>query len=509
MNNGWSGEPVCDVGVKTNGQFVMSSFGAPTFGNTVTITFDEDGNVNDPNLNGQNFNSVFQGDPQLDTLEVTCLPPPGYERMKRLIEDSNDHVTIHSSTRLNYDISSGKRDTLIMTDIEFFVEGDESGFDVRQWWFLAPPYFREDMIFPFPFFLLENNWNNNDGTTDDNECTKINGENDIRGCPNYVNYLEDFHSKTVDSSGNDAFMPGDFYGVVSGASGFHHYDFPDIYDNDSDWTSQFNNSQLLPEYISLGGKKRYLVNHPTAIYVKGGPVRVKGRYKGRNTIVTDQYTAYHRHAWLPSMGESPIDTLWNNIWITDDILNDDTNSQFSLEFAQPIYECEGGSDNALGLVSGANIIIANTTANGAKNGGLCSGFNDPQTDCNINIHAHMIAFNESFVSHYWQNTYNGSGGQYTNPPYGDGQGISIYGSSGSNDNRGKISIWGGVVQDHRGYVVRNNPGPYNLPAGDIGYIQKDYNFDCNLKCKFPPLYPENITCDENEDEIPWEVSGYY
>ena len=41
------------------------------------------------------------------------------------------------------------------------------------------------------------------------------------------------------------------------------------------------------------------------------------------------------------------------------------------------------------------------------------------------------------------------------------------------------------------------------------YNGKDYNFDCNLKCSFPPLYPENTTCDESADELPWSVTAYY
>ena len=38
----------------------------------------------------------------------------------------------------------------------------------------------------------------------------------------------------------------------------------------------------------------------------------------------------------------------------------------------------------------------------------------------------------------------------------------------TDDARGDIIVWGGIVQDHRGYVVRNSGGnsPYN--TGDIG-----------------------------------------
>ena len=122
----------------------------------------------------------------------------------------------------------------------------------------------------------------------------------------------------------------------------------------------------------------------------------------------------------------------------------------------------------------------------------------------------MIAFNESFVAQYSNNTYASFGGNpYSNPPFGDGQGIDRFGQSTNDDTRGRINLWGGVVQKFRGYIVRNNPGPYNLPGGNIGYDGKEYNFDCNLKCSFPPLYPENTSCDESADELPWSITAYY
>ena len=52
--------------------------------------------------------------------------------------------------------------------------------------------------------------------------------------------------------------------------------------------------------------------------------------------------------------------------------------------------CVGGSENVLGLVSGANVYVANTQANGARN-------NTWNQD--VHIHAHIIAFNESFGVH--------------------------------------------------------------------------------------------------------------
>ena len=82
----------------------------------------------------------------------------------------------------------------------------------------------------------------------------------------------------------------------------------------------------------------------------------------------------------------------------------------------------------------------------------------------------------------------------------------------NDDNRGTINIWGGIIQNHRGYVVRNSPGPYiNNLGGDIGY-GKNYNFDCNVTVKGnePPLFPEIEECIDDEIiEEKWRVSSYY
>ena len=155
----------------------------------------------------------------------------------------------------------------------------------------------------------------------------------------------------------------------------------------------------------------------------------------------------------------------------------------------------------MGLVYGANVYVANTPENGARNN---YWFQD------VHIHAHIIAFNESFSVQYWQNTMSTSGFTFSNPPYGDGQGVARYGNGGTIDYRGTIYLWGGIVQKYRGYTVRNNPGPY--PTNDIG-MDKNYNFDCNLKCNFPPLYPENIessSCGNiQETEKKYNVYKYF
>ena len=68
--------------------------------------------------------------------------------------------------------------------------------------------------------------------------------------------------------------------------------------------------------------------------------------------------------------------MWNNIWIIDDLVNADTDGSGNMALHQPNLEtCRGGSNNVLGLVSGANIVVANTPENGANNG--CPSGNCP------------------------------------------------------------------------------------------------------------------------------------
>ena len=569
-NDGWLGQELtCDVGFKTNGTFVMSQFGAPTFDITLSVVENDDGTYNSPIMNGNSPN-IFQGDPELDTVKTTCLPPPGYETMKRVIENSNDHVFLDATQKLKWVPGYFQRDTLIMTDIEFFVVAntETSGFHVKQWWYLLPPYLGEGSV-PGLEMPSPNCYNMGDGAVGPgaNTCFGVNADcsnfTRVYSCDRYKEQLRNFHSSLGSDDGTESGVFPDSDNCISGNTGFKHFDVPDMYKlyTENDWVSQFEvddvgpfgpgqEDHLLPEYVQYGGKKTYYYQNPTAIYVKGGPVRVKGTYKGRYTIVTDEYQTYKRHAWgagyFPPNKE---DTLWTDIWITGDLRNNDANGT-SLLNAQPDEYCspDTGSDNRLGLVSGSNIYIANTIENGAKSAQITSCDGNFYSDrVNVVIHAHMIAFNESFATQYSNNTYdnfNVAGGAdddyYSSPPFGDGQGLLKYGGNSAtscngnssdgndgsvdcdnypgncfpmpdgsvDDNRGNITVWGGIVQDHRGYVVRNAPGPYN--TGNIGY-GKSYNFDCNLKCPggFPPLYPENTTCDESTDETPYKVTSYF
>ena len=123
-----------------------------------------------------------------------------------------------------------------------------------------------------------------------------------------------------------------------------------------------------------------------------------------------------------TMSAQILSILWTNIWITDDLTNADaTGWNNTLINAQPDENCDGGSENILGLVSGANVYVANTRANGARNG----LYGD-----DIHIHAHIIAFNESFSVQYWQNTISNPA-YCSDPPYGDGQGENIENALGA------------------------------------------------------------------------------
>ena len=85
---------------------------------------------------------------------------------------------------------------------------------------------------------------------------------------------------------------------------------------------------------------------------------------------------------------------------------------------------------------------------------------------------------------------------------GDGRGLARNGNPffpgpGENvpqtiDYRGTIHLWGQVVQQARGYMMRNNPGPYT--SLDIGY-DKNYHYDKNLYNTPPPYWPRIETED--------------
>ena len=268
------------------------------------------------------------------------------------------------------------------------------------------------------------------------------------------------------------------------------------------------------------------------IHVKGGPARVHGTYKGAYTVVTsgfdavsgnedalyDGWSTYRRDAWnsifqtgtstnwttesiLP--GGAPVDTIFTNIWITGDLVNADAacNGGTCGGPPQPQEEINNepcafnepgacdSSENVMGLVSAANVIIANSPDNRDAINEFSVG---------VNVHASIVALNESFVMHYWQHNIDDFTNpfsfdhQWDSPPLSDGRGKNIYGTS-NEDHRGKLRFWGGITQSYRGYMMRSQTGPYD--GGSIG-MDKDYWFDNNLYFP-PPSFPYISRCPED------------
>ena len=447
-----AGDDLGGGNIQSNGTMVLSTYyPPPVFNSTVYITYGQT-----INLNGHNFNSVFQGDPDTLSRPPVKLPPVGY---RELINASD--YTIDATSMLKYGSGAASRDTLIMTDIEFLDTGE---FRVKQWWYLKPPHLK---------------WNYDSGVNPlprprDLEACTLNG-NDLRECPSYNDSLQAYHAKWVDGNGNDQYLEP----TICGPHGFSHCDFEPI-----------NRNTGSPDPGALLLDETKWTNRPVVIYVKGGQVRVHGTFKGRYTVVSDEYMTYRRHGWPGGFyGAPPIDTIWCNIWLTGDLKNADA---IGNTVPQPRERCEGGSDNIMGLVSGANVIIANNWENGARNS---YGSNQ-----DIVIHADICAFNESFVIQYWQNT----SSDY-DPPHGDGRGPSIFGgNTGQSDIRGTVRLWGGVVQKYRGFMERNLPGPYDIFPG-IG-MDKDYHYDKNLSCAPPPSFPSIEY--EGTDEVSLKLSDY-
>ncbi len=475
---------ILDGIVQTNGQLVVSDYGCPDFSDAkVHLT-----NSTPIDLGAcSSYQDLFGGwGSDVDTVSKppVRLPPAGYNTLK-----SNASHIIEADTK----ISSGIKDTLIMTDIKFKDNGE---YRVKQWWFLVPPHLKPDLsqneiLNPDAFDLdLE------DPGEYSGDCEGLEDPSDLRTCPAYVDFLASYHAKYAESTSDwaDQFLNS----TITGPAGFHHFD--------------------IDEAVDLGPNPNIILNQTfpgsdnTVIYVKGGPVRVHGIYKGRYTVVTDEYITYKRHAWPAPSFSAPVDTIWNNIWITDDLVNIDAVGSSSgypvyaqdgnMSEFQPDSGCDGGSENIMGLVSGANIYIANTQENGARN----SFWDD-----DIVINAGLIALNESFVVQYWQNTTTSTAGYIYplgtqtshDPPWGDGRGDNL-GSTGDVDLRGYVYLWGGVVQKHRGYMKRNPSSPY--ANASIG-MDKSYHYDSNLDCNPPPFYPA-IEFDDGSGEIAIKMTGY-
>ena len=290
------------------------------------------------------------------------------------------------------------------------------------------------------------------------------------------------------------------------ADGFQHFDFRYWLCNDrysvngcyEDLNGDGEYDENDDKSFVLFQRTFFPYSGPEVIYIKGGQALVHGTVKGAYTVVTDSVVEYRRH-------DNPniVDQIWGNIWLIDDIRYEDSNTSSSyLTDGEVMHPDDGGTNNVLGLVAGSNIIIANTTPNGARNRYL-----NPSSR-HIVINGALMALQGAFISHYWQNSVQSGQCFYCAQPnpgdvwensLGDGRGghrnpVRDEGLPGAytnnQDNRGKVNLWGSIVQQERGYMMRNNPGPYT--SGDIGY-EKNYHYDYNLLDNPPPYYPDQST----------------
>ena len=579
--------------VHTNGVMTMSNAGCPTFTGEVNITFDAI-EQNGTAINyGNCSEEIFEDEDEntiLDTVSTIIFPPSNSAEVAR---QSASRV-FEADDKL---FRSGKKDTLIMTEIEF-VEG---GYWATQWWYNIPPVGSPPTEYDFKFDSLRidppleieggylTGFNNGDPPYDpfDPETNTydflfllvsgldangINIENEIEsvfsaedaphnvvlqnengtkvlsftangvnvlsgnriqitmppgapiiyGGPPGVGFFDNEPVKLINTSATQGLAEGvewnsfHFYhdhlddGVAYCEPGriqhfdFEYWNYGGISGNECDI---FTCPDVIynSEYVHMNRAFFSKGNSPQVIYVKGGQVLVRGTVDGLYTIVTDDYTEYRRHD-----DNDIIDRVWGNIWLIDDIVYADSDVNGAI-----VHPMDGGSDNVLGLIAGGNVIIANTRPNGAHSQAFGGGHEgcgyENHDSCNLDkciiINASILAMHGGFISHYWQNWLTDYHDWNDGLAYGiiaDGRGghrnpyrpESASGSyNNTNDSRGRVHLWGSIVQYKRGYMNRNYFGPYNVTPG-VGYL-KDYHYDWNLQLKPPPYFPDLESSDNS------------
>ena len=553
--------------VHTNGDMVFSSYGCPEFSGSVTITNEAvdngggigswgacDEGVFEQNIDGESVNI-------LDTIATITFPP---ENSAQLVRANADYVFDAD----NMLFRTGKKDTLVMTEINF----TPSGFWASQWWYNIPPIGGPPNEFDYFWDGLSTALNVNvssvhfgpdnafipgvgyEGTFIILSALDASGENiratligsisagdilrlanpDVSKAVSFAaindpipigedRVMIQINSESINfvSASEEGFIDGEAITLVNTSAstglaedvewndfkyyhdheddgseycppgGRHHFDFDywnagglsglncDIFS----CPDQIYNS----DYVYMQ-RLFYPYSGPSVIYVKGGQVLVRGQVGGQYTVVTDDYTEYRRHD-----NQSIVDRVWGNIWLIDDLVYADSYANGAI-----VHPDDGGTQNVVGLVAGGSVIIANTRPNGAR-GQLY--------DSDIKINASIMALYGGFISHYWQNTLVAYHDWNDNLSYGyiaDGRGghrnnfrsqenNGLY--TNTNDKRGVIHLWGSIVQQKRGYLLRNYPGPYNVSPG-VGY-DKNFHYDWNLRMNPPPYYPDQVDVNNN------------
>jgi hypothetical protein len=497
--------------VHTNGHITISQYGCPTFLGDVYA-------VDGISYNGceESFEGVVE-----DSADVRDYPPVDQAELTK----SHARWIFTADDLLWRNL---KKDTLIMTEIEFVT----GGFRVSQWTYLIPPIAVEGPP-PANFEwdtdvlpgLLDNNSIAFNAPFDSTlgyfwadslfiSATDIDGDDVTDIFDQYsagdtliiqsVDTLDKFWGGVITSTnvvGGNYIFGVSFWTQNFAGSGFAPGEEVQVsYKAPLDPTKSFNNFAYYHDhensrnsYCPMDGFHHFDFEPPPGgpdvmpptmfyaeegvIYIRGGQVRIKGVVDGRFTIVTDDYTEYRRHD-----DPSIIDRVWGNIWLIDDIIYEDSNP----DDGAVVY----GTPNRLGLVAGGNVIIANTAANGGKNS---TGGQD------IVINAAILALHESFVCHYWQNSLTNTalnGPNFSTPSASKGDGRGPYRNptslgavtTGTSDMRGTVYLYGSIAQAKRGYMRRNAPGPYPVTPG-IGYY-KQYHYDYNFSDFYgPPYFP--------------------
>ncbi len=208
--------------VQTNGQIYFSTAaGCADFRNaTWLLTYGNPGPATWGGCSNQ-WDGLWMGQ-EVDTVSACPLqfPPPGYETMK-----NNASIVYDSGRKIGSGVG---KDTLIMTDIEFF---DDGRFTINQWWYLMPPHLRHDIPLeavnsPYPQHLngteveaagesnpdddIDINLNTWPQLSVEERADILNGfclspddPNDldaynIATCKPYLDSLRSYHAKTID-----------------------------------------------------------------------------------------------------------------------------------------------------------------------------------------------------------------------------------------------------------------------------------------------------------------------
>jgi hypothetical protein len=271
--------------VHTNGNMTFSNYGCPEFEGEVNITFeavDQGGGIDSWGACNDNIFEDDDGNTILDTVSTIIFPP-----------DNSAQVAKANATRV-FDAEdklfrSGKKDTLIMTELNF-VEG---GYWATQWWYNIPPVGTPPSDFDFAY----------DSTTTGLDCSV----GTLHLAPN-----NEFNSET--NAYNDGFL------ILSGidASGNNVIDeIVNLIEDGDNIVIQNENVSKIITFNATGafpfGDDRIRITFETGSLVYNGPAGI-----GFNHLESVVFTNTSASSGLAE------DVEWNNFRYYHDHLDDGT-----------------------------------------------------------------------------------------------------------------------------------------------------------------------------------------